>query len=415
MKLLFSILKEALLLARDRGGLALLFIMPTALVLIVTLVQEDAYKAVKASSTALLYVDGDGGTFGADMGKGLSASGYFQVVRELQGKALTPEEGRRAVARGDYQACVVLPAGASGRIKEVVSRRLEQALAGQPSAPTGAVVELTLYFDPAIRESYRKAVTASLERISLAIETRIIFATLKGLMGGGTDLPVGDNPLIALREVTAGHKEAEAVPSSVQQNVPAWTLFAMFMIVIPLSGCIIKEREGGTLTRLSTLPVSHGTILAGKVVVYLGVCLAQFAVMLLIGTLVMPRFGLPRLVIGPHYLALFAAALSSALAATGFGIMTGTLARTHDQAAVFGSTFVVIAGALGGIMVPTFLMPAGMRAISAWSPLNWGHAAFLDIFLRGADLRAILPHLASLLLFSVGTMLAAVLSFLRRD
>jgi ABC-2 type transport system permease protein len=76
-------------------------------------------------------------------------------------------------------------------------------------------------------------------------------------------------------------------------------------------------------------------------------------------------------------------ALAAALAATGYGIMVGTLARSHEQASMFGAVSIVIAAALGGIMVPTYVMRRYLQAVSAWSPLGWGLAAFQDTLVRG--------------------------------
>jgi ABC-2 type transport system permease protein len=152
----------------------------------------------------------------------------------------------------------------------------------------------------------------------------------------------------------------------------------------------------------------------GKVLLYLAVCLCQFGLMLAIGLTVFPLFGLPRLELGPSAWALAAAATASGLAATGLGILVGATARTVDQAAVFGSTFTVIGGAIGGIMVPPALMPPGMKALAAWSPLNWGYTAFIDVFLRGSGLAGIALPLAKLTAFFAVTLLLAVVSFRRR-
>ena len=40
-------------------------------------------------------------------------------------------------------------------------------------------------------------------------------------------------------------------PSSVQQNVPAWLIFGMFFVVMPMSALFIVERRDGTLARLA--------------------------------------------------------------------------------------------------------------------------------------------------------------------
>ena len=36
------------------------------------------------------------------------------------------------------------------------------------------------------------------------------------------------------------------IPTSVQQNVPAWSLFGIFFIVLPMAGAFIQERINGT-------------------------------------------------------------------------------------------------------------------------------------------------------------------------
>ena len=58
------IIKELQLLRRDRGGLAVLFIMPVALVLVVCLVQDNILKTSGAAAVEVLVVDHDQATFG---------------------------------------------------------------------------------------------------------------------------------------------------------------------------------------------------------------------------------------------------------------------------------------------------------------------------------------------------------------
>ena len=246
---------------------------------------------------------------------------------------------------------------------------------GGPAA--GAEAEVALCFDPAIRGINRRL--HPLRRAGDDPWSGNGFALPRRRGGGGqaeSDAPP-PRPILAVRETYAGRGKA-VLPTSVQENVPAWTLFAMFLIVIPVSGLIIKERAQGTLARLRTMPVSASTLLLGNVIVYVLLCLLQFAVMLLIGLLVLPRFGTPRLDMGRSPAALVLVAVASALAATGFGMMVANVARSYDVAAFFSSTFTVIAALLGGIMVPVFLMPPGIQAISRFSPLNWGLDGFLE-------------------------------------
>jgi ABC-2 type transport system permease protein len=121
--------------------------------------------------------------------------------------------------------------------------------------------------------------------------------------------------------------------------------------------------------------------------------------MLCVGVFILPLLGLPELNIGNNLPMLFLVAFSSGLAATGFGLLVGTIATSHDQASLFGAVFVIILAAIGGIWVPTFVMPEVMKKIAVISPLNWGLEAFYGIFLRNFGFKEIFPEVAKLLVF----------------
>jgi ABC-2 type transport system permease protein len=106
--------------------------------------------------------------------------------------------------------------------------------------------------------------------------------------------------------------------------------------------------------------------------------------------------------------------ISSGLAAVGFGLLVGSLWSRQAPAAMFGAIFVVIMAALGGLMVPVFLMPRVLRAISVCSPLGWGLDAFHDVFARGAGLRQVAPDMLLLLAFFVAATAVSVMVLKRR-
>ncbi len=413
MRLLHSFLKEARLLVRDLGALALLFIMPTALVVIVTLVQEGGLRSLHGAPIEIVWIDRDGGDLAVRLRDGLRRTEGFALIERRDGRLIEPAEGQALAAAGTHQACVVIEPGTSRRFDETSRERMRDLLSGGIPPGGAAVPTIAVWLDPAIREPQRRAVMTALELSGRGIETTLL---VRGILQAVNPAATGDPPAMEppVRFTEAFAAARAPWPTSVQQNVPAWSLFAMFMIIIPLGGSIVRERDGGTLVRLNTLPVHPAVILMGKVLLYLAVCLCQFGLMLAIGLTVFPLFGLPRLELGPNVGALAAAAAASGLAATGLGILVGATARTVDQAAVFGSTFTVIGGAIGGIMVPPALMPPGMKALAVWSPLNWGYTAFIDVFLRGSGLGAIAMPLLRLAAFFAVTLLLAVVSFRRR-
>jgi len=185
----------------------------------------------------------------------------------------------------------------------------------------------------------------------------------------------------------------ELVPNSVQHNVPAWTLFAIFFIVIPLSINIVKEKSQGTFVRLQTNPVSNSVVLAGKTVTYLFICMIQFYMMVAVAVFLFPHLGLPSLNVEGNLFLMSIVALFSGFAAIGFGILLGTIAKTQEQSAPFGATSVIILAAVGGVWVPVFAMPRIMQIVAHSSPMNWGLSAFYDVLLRNATLVTILPQL----------------------
>ena len=207
----------------------------------------------------------------------------------------------------------------------------------------------------------------------------------------------------------------EIIPNSAQHNIPAWTLFAIFFIIVPLSINLVKEKNQGTFVRLRTQPVNYATVLGGKTIVYLIVCLIQFTLMLLVGIFLFPVMGLPGIDVSGKLPMLYMVALFSGLAAIGLGLLLGTIAKTQEQAAPFGSTLVVILAALGGVWVPVFAMPKIMQIISKISPMNWGLEAFYDVFLRNVGFVKILPEILLLLLFFLTTIVIAIIYNQRKN
>jgi ABC-2 type transport system permease protein len=59
LKILATIYKEFLLLIRDPGGMALIFIMPLALVIVMALVQDAPFRDYQEIKLEVLFIDQD--------------------------------------------------------------------------------------------------------------------------------------------------------------------------------------------------------------------------------------------------------------------------------------------------------------------------------------------------------------------
>lgn len=410
MKLLYSIYKEYKVLVRDKAGLAITFIMPTVLILIITLIQDTTFRSVNEASVPLVFVDRDQDSLSITLEKYLVNSKFFVITK----KQLSNEEVKKEVATGNYFIGIIIPENTSKQLRQRTTQRIDK-LMNSFSGDTSEVIQidtnklkLQLYFDPITKKSFKTTISNSVERIISKIEMESMLNALnerfKEDFPLATPAKLETEPIVAMNEEYASYNNSTIIPNSVQHNVPAWTLFAMFFICIPLAGNIIKERDDGSAFRLLTMPGSYMTVILGKMLTYVIVSVIQFALMLCVGIYILPMLGLPQLNIGNNLPALFVVAFSAGLAATGFGLLVGTVATSHDQASLFGAVFVIILAAIGGIWVPTFVMPDIMKKISVISPLNWGLEAFYGIFLRNFGIKEVFPEVARLLLFFIASL-----------
>ena len=123
-KLWVSTYKELLLLTRDLGGLAVLFIMPLLLVITITVIQDKTFKIIQENKIPILLVDMDKGNVSDQVKESLVASNLFEVIVEK-------DEGRaqNLVQTGTYQLAVILPQNLSKDLDLKIASNVEGILA----------------------------------------------------------------------------------------------------------------------------------------------------------------------------------------------------------------------------------------------------------------------------------------------
>lgn len=412
-----SVFKEFLLLKRDLGGLVTLFVMPLVLVIAVTLIQDSTFVSVSNAKIPILLVDNDNGKVSKTVYDNLQKSDIFTVVTKIDHKPLTESIAKEAVFKGKYQLAIIIPEKLSVDLQAKIDQNVEKITSNLGMTDTLAKAkktnlvnqkEVKLYFDPAVQMSFKNAVMSSVDKMISQIETQSIYSTFQDQLGEG-NTSFEQKSFITFKEIVPKINNEEIIPNSVQHNVPAWTLFAIFFIVIPLSINIVKEKTQGTFVRLRTNPVSNSVVLAGKTITYLIICMIQFYMMIAVAIFLFPHLGLPSLHVQGHLIMMSIVAIFSGFAAIGFGILLGTIAKTQEQSAPFGATSVIILAAIGGVWVPVFAMSKAMQIIAESSPMNWGLNAFYDVLLRNGSLLDILPEISLLFLFFIITTTIALL------
>jgi ABC-2 type transport system permease protein len=389
-KIFYILKKEFLVMGRDVHALAVLFIMPVAFILIMSLAMRDLFETHALNQIKILVVNQD---------KSDLSRAFVETLDKLEAFSLHHRDGdigfdliRYNMFQDDFKFALVIEKGFS--------------LAGR---------QMILLVKPSVnRQTYtilKNTLAANLAKTRIAYQ-------LKGqeeMLGyAGIDIDKLMQPadtLIETRYVSKGKLKFK-VPTSVQQSVPAWLVFSMFFVVIPLSNTFIAERNYGTLMRLQSMNISTGFLLAGKLLPFFIVNLIQVVLMILVGVFLVPLLGGDALTMGDSYGGLLLITTAVSFCSISFALLVASIAKTTEHATTIGGVFNIILGALGGIMIPKFVMPDFMQTLSVLSPMSWGLEGFLDIFLRNGNVLDVMKE--SLLLSLIGLVIFSATAFIIR-
>lgn len=194
-----------------------------------------------------------------------------------------------------------------------------------------------------------------------------------------------------------------------ERNVAAYYAAGIAVMFILFSmagagGALLAEEEAGTLERILSSKVSMGTLLASYFLFFVTLGVAEVTLMFVWGALV---FDVELFV--PHRLAGFAVmTLATACAAASFGLVLATLCRSRAQLSGVSTLLILLMSALGGSMVPRFVMPPFMDTVALFTFNGWAIDGYLRVFWYddargsvGATLASIAPQIAVLVAMSV--------------
>jgi ABC-2 type transport system permease protein len=407
-------LKELKVLWRDRQALALLFAMPLFFILVMSYALEGVFEAgSKGRPIELLVVNEDEGVLASQTITDLKKLEGLTLIESLDAVRLTSDRAEQLL-RGQAYHMVLL-------FRSDFSRRLQE--------PTkGAAVQqpcVILMVDPAINRQLvapvKGVIQGDMERRRLValIPQKITeaFAILSKKAGDVGDMERQFLEVLNLKDLagTSGEAvffdvrspkgfETERRPSATEQSVPGYAIFGVFFIVLTLAASFIKEKEDGTFVRILAAPLSKPALLVGKLLPYYLMNLVQLALMFCVGVLFFGmRLGnLPALIL---------ISLAVSAAANGLGLLVAALGKTEAQVNGLALLFAITLAALGGVMVPTFIMPAFMKTLSLFTPHAWALAGYHDVIIRGLGVQAVLRETGVLLAFACGFFAIALWRF----
>lgn len=385
MRLRALIRKEWLLLTRDPQALAVLFVMPALFVLLMAFALAEVNQDRLPALTLTL-----------DIPEASEQSDFFQVALQQQ----LPDS--HIVASDDpTQPRINLHPGFAEHLLDTEHTSL------------GLVFPATT--DAMTRQRLRSAAEVALAQTRL-----MTFLLDTGEIAESASLAARMDIVTERTKVRMDEQERLASGALAQQanasqhSVPAWLIFGMFFVMLPMANSLQREQQSGTLLRLRCLGLDMSTLILSKLAPYLAINMVQFALLLAIGVWLLPLLGLPGLDLPGSMLAYGVLAGCLALAACSLGLAIACLARSSEQALTLSGGLNLLLAAIGGVMVPKSVMPDAMAQLAELSPMSWGLDAFLVLLVGQGSLTDIAPWCVRLLLFAIVVGSLALFLFLKR-
>lgn len=418
-KLWASIKKDWLILIRDKVGLTLMFVMPIVLAIVIASVQNSTYELVNDKKVPLLILNKDTAEAGRVLEETLEKGGMF-ILKKVPA-AETDSALKVRMQNKEALLAMVIPANYSDDVllkAENVSAQALQVMsvvddsAATPETEKIKASPITLYYHPVLQPSFRQGIGGALNSVLQIVQSKYIVRQLYSGINDNATIPDSLEHQILSNETpinqhAVSKDENVSVPNATQHNIPAWTVFAMFFIVISLGSSIVREKNSGSFLRLKTMPTPLSLSIISKQLTYVVITILQALVIFSLGKWLFPLMGLPALNFPSDMLGLLLVILICGWCATSFAICIGVFAKTQEQSNGIGAISIVLFAAIGGLLVPAFAMPESFQTIMRFSPLYWCLEAFYGLFLEGGRLKDVLLSLVPILLIIMVLQAAA--------
>ena len=383
--------KELQVLFKDRGQLAVLFLMPVMFASVIGSAFGGGTPGI-----AVYLVNQDTGPYSDRVEEVLYEVEALRIT-ELE----TVEQADRQVADGEALAAIVIPADFSQKVDayeqtkiQVIVDPTQQQYGGIITGIMNEVVTPVIY-QGEIQYGIRTVMNESgaFDEADPQVRSAVEAQTMGVVMTQLAEM--FENPQITVTGEDLEGVETQSLDSAYSYTMPSYAVMFAFFIVGTIAATILTEKEEGTFRRLLASPLHRGSIIAGKMLAYMLVVGLQVLMVLGVGS---AFFDIP---LGDSPLGLVLVTLALALAAASLGMLVAALARTRSQVDAVGMVTGIVLAAVGGSIIP--IPEKGfLHLLSQFTPHAHAIEGYLKLMSLGAGVVDILPQVG--LLAGVGVL-----------
>lgn len=469
-KIFAFFIKEIKLLLRDPGGLLLLFVLPACFIIILSVSLQGTFSSAENTKNLdIVVVNKDKGIVSKRIIETLSSYGIFNIITNFKGHDIDLQDAKSLLKEGKYKIVVVIPEDASETIDFKKESTIEILL--DPVLSNDFAMHVT----NAIQSSVYQITLESLLNLSDSIATKVKYERIKEIDKQILDAKtkkqeildmlvtfkksnIDSTTLLVIEELNQKYvdefdqrikdlleqknnimknisekdkqkvyqqnilkvkqkyffnEKEEIVPNSVQQNVPGWTIFALFWIAQIITINIMSERDSGAFKRIFVSPVKTVDFFLGKILPFFIINILQAFVMFSLGIFILPLFSLPPLYLN-DILSLVIVTVAISFSAISFGLLIASISKTVFIAASLSGILAILMTAIGGIMIPKFVMPKFMQNMTFLVVHGWALDAYLNIFVKNIPLKDNLVNIFIILAFGILFFIVALINFKKR-
>jgi ABC-2 type transport system permease protein len=356
--------KEMLQIWRDPLSLAMAFLMPALLLIIF----GYAITLDVNNLTTIVY-DRDRSSMSREFAAGLTASGYFTIVRHAE----SPAELDHYLDTGRARVAISIPGDFARDLRAGRAGQLQIIVDGSDSN----TATIALGYLTALTEQYSQKVS-----------------------GGGAA------PLIEPRVRVWYNPELKS------RNFIIPGLIAVIMVVIAAlltSLTVAREWERGTMEQLIATPVKPQELVLGKLIPYFLIGYLDMAITVVMAVFL---FEVPLRGSGALLAAISGVFLFGGL---GLGVLISIVTKNQLVASQISMVVTFLpAFLLSGFMYAISNMPPVLQAVTRIIPARYFVAVLKGIFLKGNPLRLLVPNAIFLLIFGLLTFVAANRKFKKK-